>query len=128
MVDLDKIDLLKDNTDRLSKRLGEIEAHVLCLDQRIDSCLDIKPIKEETRSVRWYACFTKVLIGLIILFQLGVGGLIALRLGPEGYNRAQARANWKDLCLEIHKIHPEINCPTIVYEEGDSPPLIPKNY
>ena len=128
MVDLDKIDLLKDNTDRLSKRLGEIEAHVLYLGQRIDSFLDIKPIKEETRSVRWYSYFTKVLIGFIILFQLGIGGLIAIRLGPEGYNRAQARANWKDMCLEIHKIHPEINCPTIVYEEGDLPPLIPKNY
>lgn len=103
------------STDKLTKEIDALAIKVDALQGRLDVYSAI-PVKTVAFGAGWYGWVSRLLIGFIILMQLLIGGLIAHRLGPEGYDRSQARANWVAFCLEVHKYHPDFLCPSISFE------------
>jgi hypothetical protein len=112
----DALEVSRDVGDKIDRVLG----HVEILEQRMDD-FRAKPV-EATQSFIPYGVqsfFTRALVALIVGMQLLIGGLIAYRLGPQGYSRVQAKANWAQFCHEVHKYHSDFVCPTIAIENDE---------
>ena len=73
-------------------------------------------IEELEKVHTFHAWIIRGLVVVIITLQLLIGGAIAIRLGPQGYDRLQARANFQQMCEQILRFHPSFVCPPIALE------------
>ena len=101
---------IKTQLIRMESTLAKMEARVTWQDARA----------EATNAVpfgtgHWSGAI-RLLIWVIVAAQLTIGGYIAWRLGPNGYTRVQAKANFEHVCKEIQVYHPKFICPPIAEE------------
>ena len=106
--------ILEAQSQDTTASLGTLARKIKDVEKRLDLYKEIDAALNPTKSV--IAVTRTILIWVIISMQIVIGGIIAYRLGPEGYNRGQAKDNWQFLCRQNKRFHPDFVCPPIAKE------------